>query len=308
MRLTPPDPTPFLAQPARDEAPGSAADFTILGAPYGVPYDIEGMAGDAAKAPAAVRARSSRYGAMRDHYDFDTDGEMLPADVRVVDAGDVPAAPGDVRGNKDRVTEAVRSVLERASTPIVLGGDDSIPALVLAAFEGAGPLTVLQIDAHLDFRDEVRGVRDGYSSGMRRASEMAHVDKVVHVGTRGVGSARRQDLHDTLAAGNAIVTARELRRSGVQRALQAFPEGGTYFIALDCDGFDPAVMPGVAAAVPGGLSYEEGFELVRGLAMRGRVAGMVCAEYRPSLDLGGLTSLALVRLIVTLMASARIRS
>lgn len=308
MRLTPPYPTTFLAQPTPQDAHGSLADFTILGAPYGVPYDVDGMASDAAKAPAAVRARSRRYGPMRDHYDFDTVGEMLPADVRVVDVGDVPAAPGDVPGNKARVTDAVRSVLDQASTPIVLGGDDSIPALVLAAFERAGPLTVLQIDAHLDFRDEVRGVRDGYSSGMRRASEMPHVDKVVHVGTRGVGSARRQDLDDTLAAGNSIVTARELRRAGIGRALQEFPEGGSYFIAIDCDGFDPAVMPGVAAAVPGGLSYQEGSDLVRGLATRGRVAGMVCAEYRPSLDLGGLTSLALVRLVVTLMASARGRS
>jgi agmatinase len=40
------------------------------------------------------------------------------------------------------------------------------------AFAGRGPLTVIQVDAHLDWRDEVRGERFGWSSPMRRASEM----------------------------------------------------------------------------------------------------------------------------------------
>lgn len=307
MRLTtPPTPASFLGQQVVPDLGEVQADFAVLGAPFGVPYDIRGYASDATTAPAVVRARSERYGAMLDHYDFDTGGEMLPRGLRVVDCGDVAAEPGDLAGNKARVTSAVRSVLDRGATPIVLGGDDSIPALVLAAFEEFGPLTVLQFDAHLDFRDEVKGVRDGYSSPMRRASEMAWVEKIVHVGIRGVGSARKEDVEDTLAAGNVIVTADELREEGVQRVLREFPEDGNYFITLDCDGFDPSVMPGTSAMAPGGLTYTQGADLIRGLVQRGTVAGMDYAEYYPSRDLNGLTSLCLVRLIVTLMASAAV--
>jgi agmatinase len=308
MRLTtPPGEATFLGQEAQDDLAALAADFAVLGAPFGVPYDMRGVASDAAEAPAAVRARSQRYGAMRDHYDFDAGGEMLPTGLRVVDCGDVAAAPGDLLGNKSRVTEAVRTILDRGATPIVLGGDDSVPALVLAAFDGLGPLTVLQIDAHLDFRDEVRGIRDGYSSPMRRASEMSWVEKIVHVGIRGVGSARRQEVEETRAAGNVIITARELREDGVARVLREFPEGGNYFVTLDCDGFDPSVMPGTLALVPAGVSYSEGADLIRGLAQRGTVVGMDFAEHYPSRDINGITSLCLVRLIVTLMANSRLR-
>ncbi len=90
------------------------------------------------------------------------------------------------------------------AVPIVLGGDDSIPIPVLAAYEGRGPITVLQVDAHLDFRDEVAGVRNGYSSPMRRASEMEHVDDLFQVGLRGVGSARARDVADARARGNTL--------------------------------------------------------------------------------------------------------
>ena len=47
------------------------------------------------------------------------------------------------------------------------------------AFEGRGPLTVVQIDAHLDWRDEVRGEKYGWSSPMRRASEMPWIRRMV---------------------------------------------------------------------------------------------------------------------------------
>ena len=55
------------------------------------------------------------------------------------------------------------------------------------------PFFVLQLDAHIDWRDEVKGVRDGYSSTMRRASEMPWVKGIIQVGARGVGSARREE-------------------------------------------------------------------------------------------------------------------
>jgi arginase family enzyme len=49
------------------------------------------------------------------------------------------------------------------------------PFLFLRA-EKFGPVTVLQIDAHLDWRDERAGVKHTFSSTMRRASEMRWVE------------------------------------------------------------------------------------------------------------------------------------
>ena len=55
------------------------------------------------------------------------------------------------------------------------------------------PFYILQLDAHIDWRNEVDGVREGYSSTMRRASEMPWVKGITQVGMRGVGSAREEE-------------------------------------------------------------------------------------------------------------------
>ena len=268
------------------------ARFAVLGVPQGIPYPGRSSSGGAAGAPQAIRARSARYGRMLAHYDFDLG--RAPGALPLADCGDVPAASASA---------AVRAILQAGAMPIVLGGDDSTTALALRGFEAQGPLHILQIDAHIDYRDEVDGVRDGYSSPMRRAAEMPWVARIVHCGTRGVGSARPQDVNDTRARGNAIVTARELRREGVERVLAEFPPGGRYYIAFDCDGMDPAVMPGTSAPLPGGLSFDEAAALLTGLARRGSVAGINFAEHYPSLDVNGITALAITRLVVNLLGT-----
>jgi agmatinase len=289
----------FLGAPIETDLTRLDADVAILGVPHGVPYPHPGATAGCAEAPAAVRARSQRLARFRGHHDFDTDGPMLPLDSgpRLVDAGDVPGAALDGAGNSGRITEAVAALLDRGVVPVCIGGDDSVPIPILRAFAAHGPLTVLQIDAHLDFRDEVDGIKEGYSSPMRRASEMPHVARIVQVGLRGVGSARPADVADARAAGNLLVTARELREGGVESVLAELRGEERIFLSFDCDGLDPSVMPAVSALAPGGLHYEEASELVRGVASR--VVGAAFTEYVPGLDRDGLSALVVVRLIVT---------
>jgi agmatinase len=282
------------------------ARFAVLGIPNGVPYAGAPSASGASAAPRAIRERSRRFGRMLGHYDFDLGGALTDGGpLRLADCGDVPGDPADITGNAARATAAVRHILDVGAMPIVLGGDDSTTALAIRAYEGRGPLHVLQIDAHIDYRDEIDGVRDGYSSPMRRAAEMGWVKRIVHCGQRGVGSARPADLRDTLARGNAVIPAREVRRQGVGRVLEEFPAGGDYYIAFDCDGMDPSVMPGTSAPLPGGLLFDEAADLLVGLARRGRVAGINFAEHYPSLDVNGITALGIVRLIVNLIGVMR---
>jgi len=149
--------------------------------------------------------------------------------------------------------------------PVCIGGDDSIPIPILRAYAERGSLIVLQVDAHLDFRDEVHGVREGYSSPMRRASEMDHVTRIVQVGMRGVGSARPADIEDARAAGNLLVTAGEVREGGVGWVLDQLPADASVFVSFDCDGLDPSVFPAVSAHAPGGLDYPAAFALLGGI-------------------------------------------
>jgi len=283
----------FLGFPSA-EPENLQAEVAILGLPVGVTYPTSVATLGCAEAPSAIRTRSQRLARFVEHHDFDIDGPMLPTPLRVVDCGDV----GDVADTQG----AVEAILERGAIPIVLGGDDSVPIPTLRAFAGRGPLSVVQVDAHLDFRDSVAGVRDGYSSPMRRASEMEHVAQIIQVGLRGVGSARAADVADARAAGNVLVTARELRERGVPWVLDQVAVDASVFISFDCDGLDPAVCPAVSAAAPGGLSYDEAADLLGGIARGRRLVGAAFTELVPALDLNDLSALVVTRLIVRLLA------
>jgi agmatinase len=299
-RLDAPDLT-FLGRPRASLDELRPGDRVLIGIPHGVPYPAPGLTAGCAEAPAAIRNRSQRLGRFIGHWDFDLDGPMLPPDgPQIVDCGDVPGSAEDGQANAAAAEAAVRAVLDRGAVPIVLGGDDSVPIPVLRAYAGRGPLTVLQVDAHLDFRDEVAGVRDGYSSAMRRASEMGHVAGVVQVGLRGVGSARASDVADARAAGNLLVTARELRERGVESVLDRIDADTSVFVSFDADGLDPSVCPGVSAPAPGGLSYEDAAELLGGIGQR--LAGGAFTELVPALDVNGLSTLVLARLVIRLLS------
>jgi agmatinase len=295
----------FLGLPSVDPAALAIgdADAVVLGVPFGVPYPMPGPASGCAEAPAAIRSRSQRLARFATHHDFDLDGPMLPpgSSYQVADAGDVPGSPADGPGNSMATDAIVRRLLDAEVTPLLLGGDDSVPIPFLRAYADHGPITVVQVDAHLDFRDEVAGVRDGYSSAMRRASEMGHVERIVQVGLRGVGSARSADVADARAAGNLLIPARQLEERGVPWVLEQVPADASVVVAFDLDGLDPVVAPAVSGTSPGGLTYAQAAALLLGLTFRARVAGAVFTEMVPALDVNGLTALVVVRLLSVLI-------
>jgi agmatinase len=286
----------FLGFPACPDLGALDAEIAILGAPCASPYASVGPY--CAGAPAAIRAGIAGYATSRHHQDFDLGGPLLgDSGARVVDCGDLGYDAEDSPGNRERIRDTVATLLARAVRPVVIGGDDSIPIPVLQAYEDHRPLTVVQIDAHIDWRDEVQGERFGLSSTMRRASEMAWVERIVQVGARAIGSARPGDYQDALDWGAHIVTARDLHAHGLEPVLDLVPRGAEVFVTLDCDGLDPFVMPAVIGPAPGGLGYWQAVSLLHGLAAKARLAGFDIVEFMPERDMQGLAALTAARLV-----------
>jgi agmatinase len=287
----------FLGFPARLPG-GSSPRIVLFGAGHGSTYPVNDSSGHAL-APEAIRAASQEDSELIEHWDFDLGGPLFDGKpASCVDIGDIPTAMRDNAGNRTRIEEKTREVLASGAVPFLLGGDDSVPIPFLAGFADHGPIWILQIDAHIDWRDELHGERHGYSSPMRRASEMVHVGGIVQVGMRGVGSARLTEIEAARAYGSRLVTAREVRAHGVAAALQHIPEAAKVVVTLDCDGLDPGIMPGVAARSPGGLGYTETIDLIAGLGKRARIAGFDLVELCPPADVDGLSALTAARLLV----------
>lgn len=284
----------FLGVPACEDLAALQARAAVLGLPLATPYASVGAY--CARAPQAIRAAAAQYAGSRGHVNFDL-GRVGFADADVVDCGDLALAASEAANNRVRIRTAVASVLGAGAVPVVLGGDDSVVIPVLQGFEGHGPLTILQIDAHIDWREQVAGERWGLSSVMRRASEMGHVERIVQVGARGLGSARESDLVAARDWGVRLVDAETVAREGIEAALRLIPEGAAVYVALDVDALDPSVMPAVIAPTAGGLSYREVLGLIRGAAARGRIAGFSLVELMPDRDIGGLGAALAAQLV-----------
>ena len=290
----------FFGLPVCDDLAVLEAAIALIGAPGATPYTTVGPY--CRSAPAALRRAAADAAANFARYNFDIGGPVFPdGRVSAADCGDLPYDETDFAANRDTIREAIATVLGIGAVPILIGGDDSVPIPMLQACAGHRPLTILQIDAHIDWRDEHLGETLGLSSTMRRASEMGHFDRIVQVGARGTGSAWPGDVEDALAWGAQLITAETLHREGVEAALSQIPEGADIVVSLDVDAFDPAVVPGVLARTPGGLDYFQVLGLVRGAAEKGRIHAINIIEYVPEVDVDGLGANTIVRLIAAMI-------
>ena len=270
------------------------ADIAILGIPHGTPYDLNDL--HSIHAPQALRKESIRYTDDPIAWDFDLDGPLLGNGIiKVVDCLDVPGIPEAPTYNKQAAIKATRQILKAGAVPVVLGGDDSIPIAVFQAFSDQPPFAILQVDAHIDWRDEVNGIKDGYSSTMRRASEMPWIFGIIQVGTHGVGSAREEEIQAARAYGTKIITAAQYRQGGIQAMTQHLPPGSRVFISMDYDVLDLSIMPAVGAPSPGGLLYADVLNLFKTIIHNYDVVGVNLVEFAPELDTYGLGTITATR-------------
>jgi agmatinase len=281
------------------------ADIAILGIPYGQPYGPNKFANDQSNAPAAVRRASNRISDGLDHWDFDLGGPLFDGrDIRVVDCGDVPATSADMKAHYQIAEKAVRTILERGAYPVIIGGDHGVPIPVFRALKEHGPVCLVHVDAHIDWRDEVNGVHEGYSSPIRRASELPNIERIFQIGMRAQGSARANEVADALAHGAEIITAYEIHENGMSSVLERIPDNKKYYLSIDADGLDPAVMPAVAGPAPGGLLFHQVRSLIHGLARKGRLVGMDIVEITPGRDVNGISALTAGQLILNFIGTA----
>ena len=96
-------------------------------------------------------------------------------------------------------------------------------------------------------------------------------------------------------------SAHEVHRHGVAPVLELIPEGAQVIFALDVDGLDPTVVPGVIGRAPGGLAYWQVVDLIHGVARRARLAAFDLVEFMPERDVDQLGALACARLVANVL-------
>jgi arginase len=223
--------------------------------------------------------------------------------------------PGGLRDYARQLADATGDVLDGGETPIVLGGDCSILLGNLLALNRRGRHGLLFLDGHADFY-QPEAEPNGEAASMdlalatgRGPDVVTHIDEhsplvrdedVVVLGRRDVEEAEEagsQRIEDTDIA---VLDLQAVRERGAQRAARdalervSRPELDGFWIHLDCDVLDDAVMPAVDYRLPGGLSWDELEAVLRTSIENGRAAGLEVTIFNPSLDTDGTITPALV--------------
>ena len=270
----------------------------VFGAPFGKPYSTGEFPNNQSTAPDRLRDASSRILVDPHSVDLDLLSGSTLASISVADGGNIPLRDNDIDRHYSDIEGAVRYLVGRGVLPVSIGGDDGITNPVLRGLDPLNNLTVIQIDAHMDWKTERFGERDGYSSPMRRASEMAHISGIHQVGIRSYGSATAQDFKDAKDWGAQIYLAKDIHEKGIEFFLNKLPEAGKFFITLDVDGLDPSIVPGTVALSPGGLNWMQIAACFDGISKKGKIIGLNVVELAPKNDINQISMIVVGRLIL----------
>ncbi|MEM3555452.1 MAG: agmatinase [Candidatus Micrarchaeia archaeon] len=202
---------------------------------------------------------------------YDEEMGWEPATIGIHTLDELEPSRNSPQETMNRVERAVQEILENKKFPVVLGGEHSISVGVVKAFSKIHrELTVLQLDAHADLRDEFEGTKFGHTSVMRRISEITHT---VQVGIRSISKgeaefARRKKLQ--------IFYARDFKQEKIIPQLKK-----NVYVTIDLDVFDPSEVPAVGTPEPGGLHWYEVLSLLKQVASKRNVVGFDVVELCP---------------------------
>ena len=279
------------------------ADVAVLGAPFD--FGTQWRPG-ARFGPRAVREASTLFSfGHAGAYDHEDDAIYLGSDVRIVDIGDADIIHTKTEESHANIEFAVRKILAANALPLVIGGDHSINIPCINAFadvcDKEGPIHVVQIDAHLDFVDERKGVTAGHGNPMRRAIEKDYVCGMTQLGIRNVSSTAKEGYIDARSRGSDILSVRQVRKLGTEAVLARVPEGARYYVTIDIDAFCPSIAAGTGTPSHGGFLYYDVLEILQGLTKRGHVVGIDLVEVAPAYDPTESTQILAAQLLLNFL-------
>lgn len=245
-----------------------------------VPFD-----GTTCYRPGAREGPQAIIDASRNLELYDAELRRSPYRVGIHTFPAVEVVMGNAAGMVERVELVVSHLLDRGKFVVTLGGDHLTSIGVMRAFAKRHPrLSVLQIDAHADLRDEYEGTKLSAATVMRRALEVC--PRTAQVGIRSLSEpeARLVDERNLPMWLAAEIRRQSLlgRRDWIDEVVSGLTD--EVYVTIDVDGFDPSLIPGTGTPEPGGLDWYDVIDLLAALTARRRVVGFDVVELSPLIE------------------------
>jgi arginase len=240
--------------------------------------------------------------------------EPPPYDERR-DAQTLLLNPHAIAAYSAALADSVGSVIDAGEFPVVLGGDCSIVLGCLLALRRRDRFGLLFLDGHADFyQPEAEPNGEAASMDLALATgrgpaivvdlegrrPLVRDEDVVAFGRRDAEDAEKhgsQRIEDTAIR---VIDLAEIRECGAAgAAVQAVdhlarPELSGFWIHLDADVLDDAVMPAVDYRMPCGLSWDDLETILQAAIASRRAVGVNVTIFNPKLDDDGSIATALV--------------
>lgn len=174
-----------------------------------------------------------------------------------------------------RIEDVITKILNDEKFPIMLGGEHSISLGSILAFKKkyARNLSVLQLDAHTDLRNEFEGTKFHHGCVIRRVIDDLKLS-VTQVGIRSLSEEEANYLKKSKK--NNIFYDKKYSSEEILSTLKE-----NVYLTLDLDVFDPSIMPSVGTPEPGGLGWYEVLDLLKTVAENRKIVGADVVELSP---------------------------
>jgi arginase len=218
--------------------------------------------------------------------------------------------PGGIARYSVDLADAVGYALDRGRFPVVLGGDCTVLLGNLLALRRRGRHGLLFLDGHTDFyqpsaepNGEAASMELALATGrgprpltdLEGIGPLVYDEDVVALGFRDAEESAEAGMQPLPPGMHALEldAVRDLGAGGAaRRALELLGGGRTdgFWIHLDVDVLDDAVMPAVDYRLPGGLSTPELETVLRAAMADGRARGLDVTIFNPRLDPDGASA------------------
>ncbi|MFW6118433.1 MAG: agmatinase [Chloroflexota bacterium] len=236
-----------------------------------VPYDSTSeWRGGSRHGPQAI-IDASQY---LELYDLELDCEIYKVGICTLpDVEPLLSSPQDMIG---RVYQVIQGLIQERKFVVLLGGEHSLSLGAVRAFKEAFPrLSVLQLDAHADLRDEYLGTKFSQACVMRRIFELCPISQV---GVRSLSWEEKQFLTQNKLT-PIYMSDLAVNKPSIDQIVGSLSED--VYVTIDVDVLDPSIMPAVGTPEPDGMSWRQVLDIIEAVALHKHVVGFDLMEFCP---------------------------
>ena len=204
-------------------------------------------------------------------YDIETDSEVYTKGIHILPTIHESSTPKKVyEVVKSKTTE----LLKQDKFLTFFGGEHSVSIGIIEAYrQKFQDLTVLQLDAHAELRENYLGSKYNHACAVHQASKTTNL---IQLGIRSMDVCEKQYLNKEKCFFAHTMFGNE---EWIEKSISLMTNN--VYLTIDLDAFDPSIMPATGTPEPGGLHWDSTLKYLKKVFETKNVVGFDIVEFAP---------------------------